>query len=63
MSVKQMMKAVSLSGRDNFLDRYLNPALEDGLITLRYPDQPRHPEQQYYLTDKGKAFLMENKNE
>ena len=62
MSVKQMMEALSLGGRDNFLRRYLNPALEDGLITLRYPDQPRHPEQQYYLTDKGKALLRENKD-
>ena len=57
-----MMEALSLSGRDNFLRRYLNPALEDGLIALRYPDQPRHPEQQYYLTDKGKSLLRENKD-
>ena len=62
MSVKQMMEVLSLGGRDNFLRRYLNPALEDGLIALRYPDQPRHPEQQYSLTDKGKSLLRENKD-
>lgn len=40
----------------------LNPALEDGLIALRYPDQPTHPEQQYYLIDKGKSLLRGNKD-
>ncbi len=63
ISVKQMMEAQSLSDWDNFLRRYLNPALKDGLIALLYPDQSKHPEQQYYLTDKGKALLWENKAE
>lgn len=47
MSVKELMGALGLKGRDNFLERYLNPAIEAGLIEPIYPDQPRHPKQKY----------------
>lgn len=46
--------ALGLKGRDNFTKNYLNPALEDGYIEMIYPDTPRHPDQAYRLTSKGK---------
>jgi hypothetical protein len=53
MSVKQMMEALGLKGRDNFLNTYLNPGIKEGFVTLLYPESPRHPRQKYYLTVKG----------
>ena len=53
MSVKEMMEAVSLKGRDNFLKVYLNPAIEEQYVRLLYPNSPRHPRQKYRLTVKG----------
>ncbi|MBR4814561.1 MAG: hypothetical protein IKZ67_03770 [Paludibacteraceae bacterium] len=32
---------------------YLNPAIAQGFVSMRYPDKPRHPRQSYLLTDKG----------
>ena len=59
MSVKMMMEKLQLKGRDNFLRLYLFPALEEGFVTLLYPDKPRHPRQKYFLTVKGLALLSE----
>ena len=59
MSVKDMMEGLSLKGRDNFLNLYLNPAIKEGYVTLFYPDKPRHPRQKYILTHKGLALYNE----
>ena len=56
MSVKEMMEALSLKGRDNFLKVYLNPAMEGQYVRLLYPSSPRHPRQKYLLTVKGLAL-------
>lgn len=56
MSVKEMMEALSLKGRDNFLKVYLNPAIEEQFVRLLYPNSPRHPRQKYLLTVKGIAL-------
>ena len=59
MSVKELMVALSLKGRDNFLKVYLNPAIEEQYIRLLYPNSPRHPRQKYLLTVKGMALYNE----
>ena len=59
MSVKEMMSAMGLKDRENFLNLYLNPAITDGYIRLLYPDKPRHPRQKYLLTVKGLALFNE----
>ena len=64
LSVKEMMEALSLKGRDNFLKVYLNPAIEEQYVRLLYPNSPRHPRQKYLLTVKGLALynkILQNK--
>ena len=56
LSLREMMEAVRLKGRDNFLNLYLNPAIQEGLVGQLYPDSPRHPRQKYLLTAKGLAL-------
>lgn len=60
-SVKEMMSGVGLKGRDNFLNLYLTPGIENGYIRLLYPESPRHPRQKYLLTVKGLALYNELK--
>lgn len=57
LSVREMMLALRLKGRDNFLKKYLTPALEAGYLCMLYPDSPRHPRQKYRLTPKGALLL------
>ena len=45
MSVKEMLAAIGLKERKNFLSLYLNPAISEGYVCLLYPSSPRHPRQ------------------
>ena len=56
------MDGVGLRGRDNFLNLYLNPAINGGYFRMLYPDSPHHPRQKYQLTVKGLALYNELKN-
>jgi fido (protein-threonine AMPylation protein) len=61
LSVKEMMSAMGLKDRENFLNLYLNPAITGGYVRLLYPQSPRHPRQKYLLTVKGLALFNESK--
>lgn len=56
MSVLDMMVALKLGGRRNFLEKYLAPSIELGLVEMTQPNSPRSPTQKYRLTEKGKRF-------
>ena len=53
MAVKEMMAAVGLKDRKNFLEYSYNPAIAEGFVRMLYPDSSRHPRQKYLLTVKG----------
>ena len=59
MSVLDMMMALKLGGRRNFLEKYLTPSIELGLVEMTQPNSPRSPTQKYRLTAKGKNARME----
>ena len=59
MSVKEMLTAIGLKERKNFLSLYLKPAVSEGCVRLLYPNSPRHPRQKYLLTVKGLAVYNE----
>ena len=40
-----------------FKKHYIDPAIEPGIVAMLYPDNPKHPKQKYYLTEKGKEVL------
>lgn len=56
-SIKEMLSNLGLKHRPNFLQNYLNPAIQEGYVRLLYPDKPRHPRQKYLLTVKGILLL------
>ena len=53
LSVKEMLTALELKDRMNFIELFLNPAIADGFVQMLYPDKPHHPRQKYLLTAKG----------
>lgn len=57
MSVKEMMLSVGLKDRVNFMKNYLNPAIQEDVLRLLYPDKPNHPRQKYLLTVKSLAIF------
>ena len=52
-SIAQIMKALDLKHRPNFLEYHLSPAISEGFVRMLYPDKPHHPRQKYLLTTKG----------
>ena len=61
LSIAEIMKVLGLKHRPNFLEYHLNPAIKEGLVSMKYPDSPRHPRQKYLLTAKGLALFNEIK--
>lgn len=59
-SVREMLSALNLHDRKNFLEKYLEPAVNGGWVTPLYPRSPHHPRQKYLLTEKGLAFYRES---
>ena len=57
LSIKEMMAAIGLRDRENFMEYSLTPAIKEGFVTMLYPDKPRHPRQKYLLTVKGMAIF------
>ena len=55
--VKELLEKMGLKDRENFLDNYLKPALNEGILEPLYPNQPRHPKQKYRLTETGLKVL------
>jgi len=63
MSREALQTTLSLQDRKSFRERYLRPALADGLIEMTIPDKPNSRLQKYRLTDKGRQWLAGQKEE
>lgn len=53
----QLASGLSPKSKDYFKKHFLNPAIEAGMVAMTYPDNPRHPQQKYYLTELGMEVL------
>ena len=49
----ELMERLDLKHRPNFMEKYLKPALDEGLIEMTLPDKPTSTKQKYRLTNKG----------
>ena len=48
-----LLKKLGISSRRYVRINMLNPAIEGGYVLRAYPDKPNHPDQRYYLSEKG----------
>ena len=62
-SFADILKRLHLKGKRNVLMRYLTPAIEGGYVLRAYPDKPNHPNQRYYLSEKGLKLVKRDLNE
>ena len=56
-SVKEMMEAVGLNNRPNFLAYSLVPAVNEGLIKMKSPIHPGIPDRGICLLSKGWRYI------
>ena len=52
-SLGAIMRALGVTGRGYFKQRHLDPLLRGGVLRMTHPDQPKHPDQAYVLTEAG----------
>ena len=52
-SLTAIMQAIGVTGRGYFKQRHLDPLLRGGVLRMTHPDQPKHPNQCYVLTESG----------
>ena len=55
MTRNELQKALKLENRGHFLQEYLQPALDRGLIEMTLPDRPTSKKQKYRLTELGRS--------
>jgi len=56
MTSAEIMGAIGLKDRKSFSELYLNAALSEKAIERKYPNTPRHPRQQYRMTELAKTW-------
>ena len=63
-NVANMMKLCGIVRRKTMQDSYIAPALAEGAIERKYPNQIHRPDQMYRLTEQAKAWKewQEKKN-
>jgi len=54
----EILRRLNLKGRNNVVVKYLNPAIKGGYVLRAYPDKPSHPNQRYYLSEKGLKLVQ-----
>lgn len=62
MKRDEIQQALELKHRGSFMDTYLNPAIEEGLVEMTIPEKPTSSKQTYRLTKKGLKKKKELKN-
>ncbi len=60
MGREALQSTLGLSDRKSFRERYLKPALADGLIEMTIADKPNSRLQKYRLTDKGRQVMAQH---
>ena len=60
MDRNALQSALGLSDRKSFRERYLKPALAEGLIEMTLPDKPNSRLQKYRLTEKARQWLAQH---
>ena len=58
MSAKEMREFCGQKGATYFKANVIDPLIAEGLVAMTHQDSPNSPNQKYYLTESGKALLV-----
>lgn len=63
MSRPELQKIAGINDISHFRESYLTPALEQGFLEMTLPDKPKSRQQKYRFTEKGRALLIQLKQQ
>ena len=52
-SIAELQERLGIKSRRYLREEIIIPAIEGGYVLRAYPDKPKHPNQRYYLSEKG----------
>lgn len=58
LALQDIQERLGLKHRGNFRTNYLEPAINQGYISMLFPETPNHRDQRYLLTPKGNELLQ-----
>lgn len=58
MSIGDIMNLFGFKNRTRFRKEYIIPALKENALEMKYPNTPKHPRQQYRLTEQAKEWKL-----
>ena len=61
-SLTAIMHTLGVAGRGYFKRRHLDPLLRGGVLRMIHPNQPKHPDQAYVLTEAGARLKAGDRN-
>lgn len=61
VGVIEIMQLCNIIRRKTIHDSYITPALTDGSIERKYPNQPTSPDQMYRLTDIAREWKKQQR--
>ncbi|MCQ2335569.1 MAG: putative DNA binding domain-containing protein [Paludibacteraceae bacterium] len=61
-ALKGIQEKYGMSNTSKFKNRYINPLIEEGLVSMTIPDKPTSSNQKYVLSKKGLAVLTYEKS-
>ena len=53
LTIGELQKRIGIKSRRYVREEMVVPAIEGGFLLRAYPDKPNHPQQRYYLSEKG----------
>lgn len=53
------MVILQLKHSPNFRNNYLNPAMQEGYLSMTLPNKPNSTHQKYQLTEKGQQLKIQ----
>ena len=62
MPIGDIMSLFGQKNRTRFRNEYIIPALQEKALEMKYPNTPKHPRQQYRLTEQAKVWKNQNIN-
>ena len=58
ISMKSLLIETEQTNRGRFMNNYIKPMIELGLIEMTVPDQPNSSKQKYVIGIKGKELIL-----
>ena len=52
-SITELQERLGIKSRRYLREEIIIPAIKNGYVLRAYPDKPKHPNQRYYLSEKG----------